>query len=158
MHKNEPIISSLPRESQGQVPLIGSMISLKLLGPLLELHHACMAEFLQRLRSFLDTTHMVGTGLRVELVSIADNLFFQCLRFIARQSGTSMAFCHTGMAGKALKAEQLTAYWSMLDIRFRTMTMNAGCITLVDANVVQHGSLFHELHINWQLRMLTHNL
>ena len=34
-------------QSEGQVPLIGSKISLKLLGPLQELHHTSVTELLQ---------------------------------------------------------------------------------------------------------------
>jgi hypothetical protein len=52
-----------------------------------------------------------------------------------------MAFCHAGMAWKALLPQQVATDGTMLDVGFLTVTMNARRITLVDAYIVQHGSL-----------------
>ena len=69
-----------------------------------------------------------------------------------------MALCHTGMTRISFVAQQLTTNLSVTDVWFRTSTTDAGCITLVDANVMQHRSLFQELHVNRQFLMFTNNL
>ena len=113
-----------------------------------------MTELFQTLGSLSHRTHMVRARLGVEFVSIADDLLFECLRLKARQSGTRMALCHACMSGEPFLTEQLASYGTMLDIGLATMTMDRGGITLIYANIMQHGCLFQELHLNRQLLML----
>jgi hypothetical protein len=46
----------------------------------------------------------------------------------------------------------------MTDIRLRAMTENGRGVALIDADVVQHGRLFEELHVDRQLHMFLDNL
>ena len=101
---------------------------------------------------------MVGVGLGIELVGIADNLFLQGLWFPAWQTRSCMALSDTGMTGEALLTQQLTTNLSMTDVRFCTVTMNGWGITLVNTNIVQHSSFLDELFVDRQLLMLAHNL
>jgi hypothetical protein len=66
-----------------------------------------------------------------------------------------MAFCHAGMTWETLASQQFATNGSVFDVGFLTVTMNTGCIALVDAYVVQHGSLLQELHVDGQLPVLT---
>ena len=82
---------------------------------------------------------MVGIGLGIELVGIADNLLLQGLWFPTWQTGTRMALSNTGMAGKTCLTQQGATYLSVTDIGLRAVTMNGGGITLEDTYIVQHG-------------------
>ena len=113
-----------------------------------------MAKLLQTLGSLSHRTHMVRLRLGVEFIRIADNLLFERLRLKARQSRSCMAFCHAGMSWVPFLTEQVATYGTMLDVGLRPVTMDRGRITLVYANIMQHGCLFQELHVNRQFLML----
>jgi hypothetical protein len=100
---------------------------------------------------------MVGTGLGIELVGIADNLFLQCLRLIARQASACMALCDPGMTREALSTKDLSTDGTMFDIRFRTITKDRRSITTEDANVMEHRRLLYELAIDGQFPVFVHN-
>jgi hypothetical protein len=61
------------------------------------------------------------------------------------------------MSLKALLAQYLTAYESVAQIMLSAIAVDARCMTPAYANIVQHGSLFHELHVERQFRVLPAN-
>jgi hypothetical protein len=69
-----------------------------------------------------------------------------------------MALGHAGMTWEALLSQQVATYRAVFDVRFLTATVDAGRIALVYANVVQHGSLLQELHVDGQFLVLTNYL
>ena len=68
-----------------------------------------------------------------------------------------MAFCHTGMSGKSLGTEYLATYRAVPQVGLCPMTMDAGGVTTVDADVVQHRRLLHKLYVHWQFLVLCHD-
>ena len=68
-----------------------------------------------------------------------------------------MALGHTGMAGKALTAQDVCSDGAVLDVRLRAVTMDGGCISPEIDDIVQHGGLFQKLHVDGQFAVLAYN-
>jgi hypothetical protein len=142
-------------------------LSLEHSRPFEELQYTFVTKLLQQLGSLSDSQHTFHSRLRIELIGIADNLFFQRLRceilmgqgqllafyLLQRQSRSRMSLSHTGMTGKTLLTQYLATDDPVTDIWFRTATTDAGGITAEDADVVQHGCFLQELHIDGQFPM-----
>ena len=111
-------------------------------------------------------------GLAVELISIANQLLFQCFRqeilmrqrqiladdLLFGQSRAGMPLTYAGMPGIAFRAHQLRAQAAVTDIRLCAMAGNAGRVTAKDADVVEHSCLFDKLPVEFQLGMTVANL
>ena len=142
-------------------------LSLEHSRPLEELQYTFVTKLLQQLGSLSDSQHAFHSRFGIELIGIADNLFFQRLRceilmgqgqllafyLLQRQSRSRMSLGHTGMTGKPLLTQYLATDDPVTDIWFRTVTTDAGGITAEDADVVQHGCFLQELHIDGQFPM-----
>lgn len=110
---------------------------------------------------------MVETGLGEEFVGIADEFLFHRLRqeithgerqmpdkyLVACDACTGMAFADAGMAGEAFCQQHSGSDVSVTDIRFTAETLYGGRIAAYDSDVVQHGGLFDEPSVEFQLRM-----
>lgn len=125
-------------------------ISLKSLCPVKEFAYTVTTEFLQALGCLHHRANMIGIGLGIELVGIANNLLLQGLRLPPWQPCTCVTLCDTGMTGEALLTQQLTANLPMTDIRFRTITTDGGCVAAEHTDIMKHRCLLYELAVDRQ--------
>lgn len=140
--------------------------------PLQETLETLFSKLSYALLSLLWSFYFLEIGLAVELISIANQLLFQCLRqevlmrqwqvlpdnLIFGQSRTGMALTHTGMSGIAFLPHQLCTQATVTDIRLGAMTGNAGGVTAKDTDVVEHSCLLDKLPVEVQLGMTVADL
>jgi hypothetical protein len=58
-----------------------------------------------------------------------------------------MTFAYKSDTWPSLLAHDLSSYIAVTDIRFSAETLNARCITAIDANIVKHSGFFEKLGI-----------
>ena len=114
----------------------------------------------------------VKISFREELISVAYNLFFQCLwqQVFMRQrkpltdnlakgkSGTGVALAHTRMTRHAFAAQHLRAYHSVTYVRLRAVALYSRSIGFHDTYVMQHGCLNNKITVEPKLRMHVGNM
>lgn len=138
--------------------------------PLAELHDTLLAEFLQRALGVLVRLALVGTCLGEELVGIADELLFCCLRdkvtmrkwevllfyLAACQSGAGMTLAYSRQLLQSVfvdaitrrgvyAAQHLCPYRAVADVWLGAMTFDAWGIATDDAYVMEHGGCLNKL-------------
>ena len=140
--------------------------------PLQETQETVLSKLGKAFRGLLWRLDFLEIGLAVELISIANQLLFQCLwqeilmrqwqiltdDLLFGQSRAGMSLTHAGMPGIAFLAHQLCAQATVTDIMLCAMAGNAGRVTAKDADVVEHSCLFDKLPVEFQLGMTVANL
>ena len=140
--------------------------------PLQETLETVLSKLGKALRGLLWRLDFLEIGLAVELISIANQLLFQCLRqeilmwqrqvlthdLLFGQSRAGMPLAYAGMLGIAFLTHQLCAQTAVTDIRLCTVTGNAGRVTAKDADVVKHRCLLDKLPVEIQLGMTVADL
>lgn len=140
--------------------------------PLQETQETVLSKLGKAFRGLLWRLDFLEIGLAVELISIANQLLFQCLwqeilmrqwqvlpyDLLFGQSRAGMPLAHTGMLGIAFLAHQLCAQTPVTDIRLCTMAGYAGRVTAKDTDVVKHSCLLNKLPVEIQLGMTVANL
>lgn len=140
--------------------------------PLQETLETLFSKLGYALLSLLWRLYFLEIGLAVELISIANQLLFQCLwqeilmrqwqvlpyDLLFGQSRAGMPLAHAGMLGIAFLTHQLCAQTPVTDIRLCTMAGYAGRVTAKDADVVKHSCLLNKLPVEIQLGMTVANL
>ena len=105
--------------------------------------------------------------LRIELVGKTDKLFFYCLgdKILYRQfpsvrhhllfskSCTCVSFTYSRMTLISTRTQQLGSKIAMTEIRLTAITIYTRSIGEEYAQIMQHCSLFHKLHVNIQFGM-----
>ena len=69
-----------------------------------------------------------------------------------------MTFGNSCMTREALCTKDFTTDGSVFDIGFRTLTIDAGCITTEHPDIVEHGCLFQELAVDRQFLVTVTNM
>ena len=144
----------------------------KPLHPSLEDCHAIATKLLQAAHGLLWRFLYVKVRLGVELVGIADDLLLDALRrkvlmrqrqvltfyLSSSESGSCVPFCHSGMTGKALAAQDFPTQKAVTDVGLCAVTIDARSIDPNDADIMQHGSFPKERLVSFQLGMSLCNL
>lgn len=137
--------------------------------PCSETLQSFLSEFRKTCFCFLQTLFVIEMALGEELVSIADKFLFRCLRqevvhgkgqmlyeyLFTSDACSGVAFADAGMSRETFCKQHPGSDVSMTDVRLAAETLYAGRIAAHDSDVVQHGSLFNEPSVKFQLRMLT---
>jgi hypothetical protein len=140
-----------------------------------ETEDAVVTELLETLGHLKDGGLVVGTRLGVELVGIADELLLEGLRdeealgdkmgrqqrrtvLAGRYGGeacTGMALADASMTLVALTAQQFAANKAVAQVVLAALAEDAWGVTPADADVVEHGRLLEELHVDSELGTAT---
>ena len=128
---------------------------------------AFLAEFLEGMKGLGIGFLLLGMGLAIELVGIADELLLEGFGdviesrkgevalgdLVGGETGAGMSLCYTGMTFQAFAAEDLGTQATMADVGFCTVAEDAGGIGVKDAYIVEHGCLVEELQVELPLWM-----
>lgn len=110
----------------------------------------------------------VDVGFGVELVCVADDLFFDGSRgivlqrnrpvvladFVEREACAGVSLCHLCMTREALTTEKFGSEIAVLDVMMRAEAVDFGRVAEDNADVVQHGCLCDKLAVCAQFGMV----
>lgn len=117
-----------------------------------------LSELLHAFPYSVDGFYALYVGFGEKFVGIADDFFFQrngehvavgqgqllCDDFLARKSGSRMAFAHQCVLGKTFRPQDFGSQISVSDIRMSAKALNGWSVGLKNTNIMQQSGFFYK--------------